>query len=149
MTLSVPRELQKQRGFRAVYEYWKPFEAHAVERLVSEHSNCVIDFGAGHSVFEDTELFERVRKALTPFQNVVLLLPCPDADESIRTLADRQGSSSQDILELNAHFVRHHSNHSLATHVVYTNGKTPEETADEVMGLTGLRSSNNGVQLTK
>lgn len=132
-------ELRKQQGFRAVYEYWKPFEAHAVERVVAEHSDCVIDFGAGHSVFEDPELFERVRGALEPFRNIVLVLPSADENESIETLTRRAQSPSPD--ELNVHFVRHHSNRSLAKHVVYTNGKTPEGTAEEVMHLTGLAPS--------
>lgn len=50
-------------GFWGVYQYWKPFEAYAVERLLSENKNkaCVIDFGAGHSVYEDSTLFQKVR----------------------------------------------------------------------------------------
>ncbi len=135
-------ELGRDHGFRAVYDYWKPFEAHAVQRLLAEHSDCVIDFGAGHSVFEDPELFECVRGALEPFRNVVLVLPSADENESIEVLARRAQSPSQDALELNVHFVRHHSNRNLAKHVVYTNGRTPEETAQEVMRLTGLKSSN-------
>ncbi len=136
------KELGKQHGFGAIYDYWQPFEAHAVQRLLAEHSNCVIDLGAGHSVFEDPQLFERAREALAPYRNVVLVLPSADENESIEVLARRAQSASQDVLELNAHFVRHHSNRSLAKHVVYTNGKTPEETADEVMHLTGLVPSD-------
>lgn len=57
---------------------WKPFEAYAVERMMADRPLAVIDFGAGHSVFEDETLFERVRVALEPFPNVVLLLPSAD-----------------------------------------------------------------------
>ena len=136
------KELGKQHGFRAIYDYWKPFEVHAVQRLLAEHTNCIIDFGAGHSVFEDPRLFECAQEALAPCRNVVLVLPSADENESIEALARRVQSASQDVLELNAHFVRHQSNRSLAKHVVYTNDKTPEETAEEVMQLTGLVPSN-------
>jgi ribosomal-protein-serine acetyltransferase len=34
-----------------------------------------IDFGAGHSVYEDEELFARVQQALAPYPWVILLLP--------------------------------------------------------------------------
>ncbi len=40
-------------GFWGIYQYWEPFEAHAVERLLSKYKNCVVDFGSGHSVYED------------------------------------------------------------------------------------------------
>ena len=85
------REIREKEGFGGVYRYWKPFEAHAVERLLADHHDCVIDFGAGHSVFEDAELFVRVQKALSPYPNVVLLLPSPDPEESIRVLHARNG----------------------------------------------------------
>lgn len=44
-------------GFWGVQKYWQPFEAYAVERLLAEHHNCIIDFGAGHSVYEHHVLF--------------------------------------------------------------------------------------------
>src|SRR3954453_3382277 len=85
------REIGEKEGFEGIYRYWKPFEAHAVERLLADHHDCVIDFGAGHSVFETGALFERVRKALEPYPNVVLLLPSPDPEESISVLHTRNG----------------------------------------------------------
>ena len=65
------REIDSTEGFSGVYKYWKPFEIHAVERLLADHKNCVIDFGAGHSVYEDDALFARAAWALKPFRNVV------------------------------------------------------------------------------
>ncbi len=38
-----------------------------------------------------------------------------------------------------AHFVRHPSNYKLAKYVVYTEGKTPQETAEEILAVVGLR----------
>ena len=62
--------------------YWKPFEAQAVEPALTDYQG-VIDFGAGHSVYEDETLLARVQKALAPYPNVILLLPSPDLDESV------------------------------------------------------------------
>lgn len=133
-------ELKKRFGFRGVYDYWKPFEAHAVERLLSENSDCIFDFGAGHSVYEDPGLFERVQEALAPFENIVLLLPCPDAKESIEILAQRGEALSESVREINAHFVRHPSNDTLAKHVVYNHGKTEDEAAGEIIRLLRIQS---------
>src|SRR5690606_36701564 len=74
----------------SVYPYWNPFEAHAVERILSEHHNCVIDLGAGHSVYEDENLFKRVQTALSTYPNVILLLPAPDLDDSVSILNERE-----------------------------------------------------------
>ncbi len=127
-------------GLAWLFPHWKPFEVHAVERVVVQHANCVIDFGAGHSVFEDSERFARVQTALDPIKNVILLLPSPDHEISIRELRRRgeirnEGPDDPVIDELNAHFVRHPSNYKLAKQTVYTLDKTPEEVALEVIAL--------------
>jgi shikimate kinase len=132
------KEIRQKEGFLGVYRYWKPFEAHAVERLLSEHSGCVIDFGAGHSVYEDDALFARVQRVMAPYENVVLLLPSPDLDESARLLRERSGGDAGEGPDLNEHFVKHHSNHDLARIVVYTKEKSPEETRDEILGRVSL-----------
>ncbi|WP_315755062.1 MULTISPECIES: shikimate kinase [unclassified Bradyrhizobium] len=135
------RAIGENEGFAGIYRYWKPFEAHAVERLLADHHDCVIDFGAGHSVFEDAGLFERVRRAVAPFSNVVLLLPSPDPEESLRILHTRRGGSPPPgEFDVNAHFIRHHSNYDLAKIVVYTEGKTPEETRDSILSAIAERT---------
>lgn len=126
-------------GFWPVYMYWKEFECHAVERLVTEHHDCVIDFGAGHSVYENDNHLQRAAAALAPFDNVVLLLPCADEDECCRILRERWPEEpGQVTLDLNEHFVRHPANRRLASIVVYTAGKTPEETRDEILERVSL-----------
>ncbi|WP_020176924.1 shikimate kinase [Methyloferula stellata] len=124
------REITEKEGLGAVLRYWKPFEAHAVERLLAEHHDCVIDFGAGHSVFEADDLFARVQKALMPYPNVVLLLPSPDLDESVRVLLKRRPDLPPGV---NEHFVRYHCNHDLAKIVIYTAGQKPKETRDCIL----------------
>ena len=130
-----------EEGMVGLMRYWKPFEAHAVERVLAEHRGCVIDFGAGHTVHEDEALFERVSRALAPFPHVILILPSPDLNESVRVVNDRfaallqkeVGAVDPALLRVNEHFVRHPSNHRLAKIVVYTDGKTPDETCAEVL----------------
>lgn len=132
-------------GFPGIYRYWKPFECHAVERLLAERPADaapdtiarVIDFGAGHSVFEDEAHFARVQRALEPYANVVLLLPSPDWDESVRLLKARGWDGIEGGFDFHEHFVRHPSNHALATFTVYTKDRTPEQTRDEILTLIG------------
>ncbi len=128
-------QIREKDGFLGLYHHWKPFEAHSVERILSEHSNCVIDFGGGHSVYEDDELFARIQRLLAPYENIVLVLPSPDLDESVRVLNERNGGVVSKGFDFNEHFVKHHSNHDLAKIVVYTEGKSPEETCDEIIRL--------------
>ena len=132
--------ISKAEGLLGRLRYWKPFEAHAVERVLADYRNCVVDFGAGHSVYEDESLFARVERALAPFPNVILLLPSPDLDESAKIVNARLEPQLQDegvdvaaILAVNEHFARHPSNFKLAKTVIYTEGKTPEETCEEII----------------
>ena len=103
---------------------------------MAEHQNSIIDFGAGHSVYESTEFSIRVRTALAPHQNVILVLPSPNADESIEILNERTkdlvGSFGQGF-NWNEYFVRHPSNYELAKFTVYTKGKLPGETCEEII----------------
>jgi hypothetical protein len=111
-----------------VIKYWAQFNAHAVERVLAEHHDCVIDFGAGHSIYEDEIDFQRVQCALAPYAHVILLLPSQDLDESVAIL-------SESIVE---HHVKHRSNPDLAKMVVYTKDRTPEETCDEIVSRLPL-----------
>jgi shikimate kinase len=129
-------ELADKEGFWALYMYWKEFECHAVERLLSEHRDCVIDFGAGHAVYENTTHLARVRRAIAPFRSVILLLPCPDQAECVSILRKRAGEEDRPgRLDVNAHFVRKMIEQKLATAVVYTKGRAPEETRDAILHI--------------
>jgi shikimate kinase len=84
--LDEARHKHNQDGFWGLYRYWKPFEAHAVKRLLQDFRDCVFDLGGGNSVYEDESLFEQVRELLAPYSHVILLLPSPDPDESVQIL---------------------------------------------------------------
>ena len=126
--------LYKSEGFWGLYRYWKPFEAHAVERVLEDHQNSVIDLGAGHSVYEDDALFVRVKRALAPCRHVVLVLPSPNLNRSLNVLRERRPSLDAIEPDINKHFIMHPSNYELATFTVYTEGRLPKDTCAEIVG---------------
>jgi deoxyadenosine/deoxycytidine kinase len=122
---------RRAEGFPGLYRYWKPFHAHTVERVTAEHRGSVIDFGAGHSVYEDEALFARAEAALAPLRNVVLLLPSPDEDESVAILHECT-VERVDGVEINRFLVTSPGLRELATLTAYTAGEAPEATADAI-----------------
>ncbi|MEW6208242.1 MAG: shikimate kinase [Acidobacteriota bacterium] len=138
--LDTARRLRDTQGELCSYQYLERYLLPALERHLNESRNCVIDVGAGHTVYTDDDAFERVQRALVPFRNVVLLLPSPDLDECSITLKARTKGIAwlerilvQSNVDMNEFFLRHHSNYDLATQTVYTNEKSPEETRDEIL----------------
>ncbi|MEO1621735.1 MAG: shikimate kinase [Cyanobacteria bacterium J06632_3] len=138
---AIAQQKRAQGGWH-LQRYWKPFEAYAVERLLSDCENCsascVIDFGAGHSVYEDDTLFRRVQQALTPYPNVVLLLPSADLAKSARILRERNSDLPENTHLINELFIHHPSNAQLAKLTIYTVEKTPAESCQEIIDKLGL-----------
>ena len=134
-------EIVGNEGMVGLINYWKPFDAHTVERALKEYKNCVMDFGAGHSVYEDPELFQRVEKALKPHKYVIQILPSPDIDTSVEIVNQRfsellineVGKIDPELLALNEHFVRHPSNGLLAKKTIYTEGQSIKATCQEIV----------------
>lgn len=128
------REIREQEGFNGVYSYWKPFEADAAVRIVREYQHHIIDFGGGHSVYEDPLLFKKVSTALDAEPYIFLLLPSADQKESVQVLNERllEVTTDPQVHAINEHFVTNPSNERLAKYIIYTNGKTPGETAEEI-----------------
>lgn len=128
------RNLAETEGLQSALRYWKPFEVHAVERHLADARDCIVDFGAGYSVQDDPVLYDRIRKALAPFANVILLQPSPDLEESIAFLAQRVGP---ELEEVNAHYIHHSANRELARATIYTIDKTPQQICEEVLQVLG------------
>jgi hypothetical protein len=124
--------LRQREGFPTLVAYWKPFDIHAVERVLSDYPfGHVIAFGAGHSVYDDDALFARAKRALAPHPYVVLVLPSSDHEKSVQVLRARVAAlgfdPDGDIMAMNSGFIQHHSNRDLATLTIYTDGQTPEQ----------------------
>ncbi len=129
-----------QPSFKEVMEYWKPFEVKAVQRIISEFSDAIIDFGAGHSYFPDPNQFETVETILSPFPNIFLLLPTPDPARSLEICNERlklRKNKPLDETEITANraFIEHESNRKLAKHILFTDGKSAETSAREILAL--------------
>lgn len=132
-------------GLLEQYHHWKPFEAHAAERVVQDYPNCVLDFGAGHGVYEDETLLARVKQALATVAHVILLLPAPDVVAATavlntrfaRLLQEVAGTVNPEALQLNEHFVKHPSSRRLATQIVYTGDLMPEAVAEMILQKIG------------
>jgi shikimate kinase len=124
--------------------YFQSFFPAAVARLLQNHPGHVIDLGAGHTVSEDPAQFARIKELLDPYPNVVLILPSPDLDESIRVLRERTRNRPGADFFFNSefdyfnHWVKSPCNFELAKATVYTHGKTPEQTADDVLDALSL-----------
>ena len=132
---------QSDQGIRGQLRYSEPFDAHAIERILADHGHGVIDFGASNSVYEDKSLLARVEDILTPYPNVILLLPSRDLDESVAILKTRLGRMlkakgediNNELFDLNEYFIKHPSSQRLAKLVIYTKDKTPEEICNEIL----------------
>ena len=125
--------LQKN-DFAAFDAYVRQYYPTMIESFLRDHTGGIIDFGGGHSVFNDPTDLERVRAALEPYPNVVLIQPSPDTAETLRVLDARTEARWRDAIALmNREFVNHPANFVLAKIVVYTQGKTPQETVDEIL----------------
>ncbi|MDR7242456.1 shikimate kinase [Priestia megaterium] len=129
------QNIREKQGFQGMYPYWKPFESYAVKRILEKYKHAVIDFGAGHSVYEDIKLFQQVENTLKPYQSLFLLLPSADKEEFIQILHQRlrQVTDDKDVFELNKHFVTHPSNQKLAKQTIYTKEKSADTVAEEII----------------
>jgi hypothetical protein len=130
----------EEHGPLARFEYWKPFETYAAERVVADFPDDLIDFGAGYTVQEDETLFARVQAALAPVPHVILLLPSPDIEESLAILAERMRPDippehREADAQINRGFLTSPCNARLTTATVYTGRRPVEEVCDEVLAL--------------
>ncbi|UKZ83842.1 hypothetical protein TrVFT333_011656 [Trichoderma virens FT-333] len=131
-------KIYEEKGLWPFYQHWKTFEYKAVTHILQnarqegdEFYGKILDFGAGHSVFEDPQELENVETLIQPYENVILVIPCDDAEEVVKITEARRGHE----LGLNKHFVEHPSNKRLAKHIIYTKYKTAEECAERALQI--------------
>lgn len=136
--IAVFQKLRSEQGFLETHRQWEPVRVHAIERVISEYGRVVLDLGAGHTHYEDPALFDRVRRAIAPCPNVVLLLPSADLDRSVRLLkemckSERGDDWVKDGYDFIEHWVKDSCNRDLATLTIFTENKTPIETCEEIL----------------
>jgi hypothetical protein len=98
--------------------------------VIAEHPGYVIDFGAGSYCFEIAEEIESAEKVFAPIANAVLLQPSADLGTSILSLP-----GVRQRRYMNTYFIMHPMNQALSKHTIFTVGKSPEESADDVIRL--------------
>lgn len=108
--------------------YTNPYMARAAVRAIGDHPGCVIDFGAGHTAFDDAEQVKPLKAAFANLKHTFLLLPSPEPAFNESVL-----SGLSDGMTMNARFIRHPLQLELASHIIYTYGKSPEEITEEAL----------------
>jgi len=119
--------------FRA-YAYRRNFYDDMVVQFLAAHTEGILDFGGGHPIVPDPQKQQTITKALRPYANTFLLMPTPDTEESLAILRKRNKLSDGEA-DLNTLYFKNGNRTfwDIAKHVVYTEGKTPEETCEEVI----------------
>jgi hypothetical protein len=121
----------------AGYAYRRMFFDDAVIGFLADYPRGVLELGGGHPIIPDPEKQARVTAALRPYSRIILLLPTADLRESVALLRARYGVADGKP-DLNELFIVDDTFFKLARFVVYTQGKTPDETGDEVLVVLGI-----------
>jgi len=130
------KQIRADGGFLALVLYRQLFDPYSVERVVSDYTEAVIDFGAGVGPYESQEQLQRVRNLLKPIPNIFLLLPSTDVEKSLQILRERDINPAVDLkFDINAHFFHHPGYRILSKHVIYTKNNTPEQSCSEVLQM--------------
>lgn len=135
-------ECSRQVGRVAAERLWEPARAHAVARAVAEHPGAVLALGAGHTSYTDSRCLARVSVALADAPGVALILPSADREASLAELRRRALSSKGTSWISNGHdflaeWLDDPGMHSLATEVVYTEGRSLGAVAAQLAAVVG------------
>lgn len=123
----------RNTGFMGKFKSPEDFNCYMISEVLkkakSDNLYGIVDFGAGHSVYDDKEIFERVKAMLKPFKNIVLLLPDKDKEQALKTMKNRSENNTED----NEKFFESPCNKELATMIIYEYNKQPIEIAKEII----------------
>jgi shikimate kinase len=136
------RALAREIGYPAAHRAWEEALIHALEQLVARGRDAVLALGAGHSHMTRLDFQERAARALAGCELVIHLRPTPDPAESVRVLrerciADGRGDWIRDGTDMLGLWIADGLDLRFATHVLYTAGESPEQTADRLVRLAG------------
>ena len=123
------RDTGFMRKFKNADEFNSYMISEIIEKVKKDGSYGIVDFGAGYSVYDNREIFEKVKSMLKPFKNIVLLLPDKDEEKSLDIMKSRATGDTRD----NKKFIESPCNKELATIIVYGNNRQPVEIAEEIL----------------
>jgi hypothetical protein len=125
-------------NFREVVRRWAPYSISAVERVLAEFPDAIIDFGAGHAHYDDPDHVRRLERALAPVRHVVWLRPFADHQRSAEVCARRDAERlgpqhDPSRAEVNEDFLRSACFARVATHTITVEGRSIDEVADALV----------------
>lgn len=129
--------------FDCVEEYNHDMLKRMLELAKKNGEPGIVDFGAGHSVYDDLIIFNDIKLMLKSFKNIVLLLPSVDIEKSLAIMSKR----STGDFSVNRKFLTSPCNRDLATLVEYENGRTPQEIAESI--INRIKSRSNREEITR
>ena len=120
-------------GYRDKFKTTDDYNLAIIKALVerAEYGNVsgVIDFGAGHTIYDNPDTFEKAKEIFSRFKNVILLLPSHDIDKSLEILSKRAINDTT----INKKALTSPCNRELAKMIVYEKGRNPEQLAKDIL----------------
>lgn len=158
--ISLPRvsldnreQLARYYSQRDKFSHSKEFEFYLTASVLTDLKKpSVIDFGAGHSIYENPIMFFEMKKLITRFSNVIFLIPSEDKKKSIEILNERINRRDGNIPNATAdskRFIeRSNLNSQLASITIYTQGKTSLEITEELIVRTNQKEQEKkGIEM--
>lgn len=143
-----PEELREIQSLPITSPQRQPYHPIAIDTFLSKHSdpniNCIFDFGFVHTVLHDEDHIEQTKSTFAKFQNVILLVPTEDRQESLNLMVSLNRKyaqykptiyhySNEILLEYHKYVINCDAVWSLAKIVIYTDGKSLSEISDEIL----------------
>ena len=158
--ISLPRvsldnreQLARYYSQRDKFSSSKEFEFYLTSSVLTDLKKpAVIDFGAGHSIYENPIMFFEMKKLIRKFLNVVFLIPSEDKEKAMELLNKRinkRDGTTTEVTADNKRFIeRSNLNSQLASIIMYTQGKTPSEIAEELIVRTNQKEQREkGIEM--
>ena len=153
VSLDNKEQLARYYSQRDKFSRSKEFEFYLTASVLTDLKKpAVIDFGAGHSIYENPIMFFEMKKLIARFSNVIFLIPSEDKKKSIEILNERINKRDGNIPKAtadNKRFIeRSNLNSQLASITMYTQGKTPSEIAEELIVRTNQKEQREkGIEM--
>lgn len=151
VSLDDDRQLKELYEHASEFKNFKEFEFYLTSSvLTSINEPTIIDFGGGHSVYENPIMFYEMKKLIKKFKNTFLMLPSKDLNESLRILNERLSSRKSNIdnaSSVNKYFLESKCNYELASYIIHTKDMKVEEIANMIlMQIKNKKMEEEGIK---
>jgi len=141
--LHTSTKILKKQGFEELIKYVQQYFGPDELRAILYEFAGIIDLGATDSYCTDVFHLRKLKKIFNNFPNVFLILPSPSEEISVKILNDRltrryendslKAPVMNSYIEMNKKFIASEFNKQIANHTIYTEGKTIEMLANELL----------------